>query len=296
MKATKGQDWHAIWPVFEDFEIERVDSELFIFAAPKPDPMMQAENVSKGDFVEVDLGFDRFYAPLMRYPDLFVRFARLCAGRKTLTEDEMLEMALGWARTYGILGVEGIDPSAHYSKRRKGRRENVTTFVREAKTAAFVLAAFEAASSDNPEMVRKGAEQYWPAALEYIHKLPLDRSRGMLTANVVELVGGYVEHDCYPTLRNVFGSISQGWGFRSLLGAMYLQMMFYILEPEMLRWCKATDCNQIVTFEEGTAPESPRKGARGKYRTRGDREYCSKACAERMRYRRKKNRQRVDIR
>jgi hypothetical protein len=115
----------------------------------------------------------------------------------------------------------------------------------------------------------------------------------MLIANVVELVGGYVEPDCYPTLRNVGGSTSQGWGFRSLLGAMYLQMMFYILEPEMLRWCKATDCNQIVTFEEGTAPESPRKGARGKYRTRGDKEYCSKACAERMGHRRRNTRNRA---
>jgi hypothetical protein len=268
-----------MWPVFKDFEIERVDGELFIFASPKPDPMTQAENF-RGDFVELDSGFDRFYAPLTRYPDLFVRFARLYPEKKTLSEDEMLEMALGWARAYGILGVEGIDPPAHHGKRRSGRKESITTFVREAKTAAFVLDAFEAASSD---------------ALEYIRELPLERSRGMLTANVVELVGGHVAPDCYPTLRNVFGNTSQGWGFRSLLGAMYLQMMFYILEPEMLRWCKATDCNQIVTFEEGTAPESPRKGARGKYRTRGDREYCSKACAERMRYRRKKNRQRVDI-
>jgi hypothetical protein len=57
----------------------------------------------------------------------------------------------------------------------------------------------------------------------------------MFTANVVELVGGYVERDCYPMLRYIIGNISQGWGFRSLLGAMYLQMMFYILEPEMLR-------------------------------------------------------------
>ena len=254
--------------------------------------MTQAENV-RGDFVELDSGFDRFYAPLTRYPDLFVRFARLYTGKKALTEDEMLEMALGWARAYGILGVEGIDPPAHHGKRRSGRRESVTTFVREAKTAAFVLDAFEAASSDNPEMVRKGAEQHWPGALEYIHEIPLERSRDMLTANVVEVVGGYVEPDSFPTLRTVFGSTSQGWGFRPLLGAMYLQMMFYILEPEMLRWCKATDCNQIVTFEEGTAPDSPRKGARGKYRTRGDKEYCSKACAETMGYRRRNTRNRA---
>jgi hypothetical protein len=292
LKATKGQSLHSMWPVFKDFEIERVDGELFIFAPPKPDPMTQAENV-RGDFVELDSGCDRFYAPLTRYPDLFVRFARLYTGKKALTEDEMLEMALGWARAYGILGVEGIDPPAHHGKRRSGRRESVTTFVREAKTAAFVLDAFEAASSDNPEMVRKGAEQHWPGALEYIHEIPLERSRDMLTANVVEVVGGYVEPDSFPTLRNVFGSTSQGWGFRSSLGAMYLQMMFYILEPEMLRWCKATDCNQIVTFEEGTAPESPRKGARGEYRTRGDKEYCSKACAERMGYRRRNTRNRA---
>jgi hypothetical protein len=283
-----------MWPVFEDLEAERVDGELFIFAPPKPHPGTQDDRV-RGDWVEQDSGFDQFYAPLTRYPDLFVRFARLYPGKNALTEDEMLEMALGWASTYGILGVEGIDPSAYHGKRRSGRRENVTTFIREAKTAAFVLAAFEAANSDNPEMVRKCAEQYWPAALEYIHELPLERSRNMLTANMVELVGGYVEHDCYPTLRNVFGSTSQGWGFRSLLGAMYLQMMFFILEPEMLRWCKATDCNQIVTFEEGTAPESPRKGARGNYRTRGDKVYCSKACGERMRYQKKK-RKRGDTR
>jgi hypothetical protein len=292
LKATKGQELHSMWPVFEDFETERVDGELFIFAPPKHHLGTLDDRV-RGDWVEQDSGFDQFYAPLTRYPDLFVRFARLYPGKEALTEDERLEMALGWARTYGILGVEGIDPLAHHGKRRSGRRENVTTFVREAKTAAFVLAAFEAASSDNPEMVRKCAEQHWPAALEYIHELPLERSRDMLTANVVELVGGYVEHDCYPTLRNVFGSTSQGWGFRSLLGAMYLQMMFYILEPEMLRWCKATDCNQIVTFEEGTAPESPRKGSRGKYRTRGDKEYCSKACAERMGYRRRNTRNRA---
>ncbi len=280
-----------MWPVFKDFEIERVEGELFVFAPLKPHPLTQAENV-RGDFVELDCRFDRFYAPMTDYPDLFIRFARLYAKRKTLTEDEILEMALGWVSDYGILGIEGIDPPAFRGKRRSGRRENVATFAREAKRAAFVLDAFEAASSDNQEMVRKCAEQHWPAAMADIRALPLERSRDMLTANVAELVGEYVERDCYPKLLDVGSNISQGWGFRSLLGAMYLQMMFYMLEPEMLRWCKATDCNQIVTFEEGTAPESPQKGARGKYRTRGDKEYCSKACAQRMRDRRKNNRNR----
>ena len=36
LKATKGQSLHSMWPVFKDFEIERVDGELFIFARPSP--------------------------------------------------------------------------------------------------------------------------------------------------------------------------------------------------------------------------------------------------------------------
>lgn len=208
-------------------------------------------------------------------------------------------MALGWARNYGILGVEGIDPPADGGKQRSGRRENVVTFVKEVKRAAYVLDAFVAASSDDPEMMRACLELHWPATpriQEDLQGLSFEEMKGTLALHVEKRVGQYLEHECYPALHDMGVRFSQGWGFRSLLGAMYLQMMFYLLEPEMLRWCKATDCNQIVTFEDGTAPESPRKGARGKYRTRRDKEYCSDACAQRMRDRRNKNRNRVGAR
>jgi hypothetical protein len=71
---------------------------------------------------------------------------------------------------------------------------------------------------------------------------------------------------------------------------MYLQMRFYVLEPGMLRRCKADDCDRIVTFELGTSPKSSEKGARGTYRTRADKVYCEKACGQRMRDRKKKSR------
>jgi hypothetical protein len=72
-----------------------------------------------------------------------------------------------------------------------------------------------------------------------------------------------------------------GWGFRSLLGAMYLQMMLYMTGGGG-RLCKRPDCYRLVTFEPPQPPAGPRleKGVRGKYRTRKDKEFCSKACAQ----------------
>jgi hypothetical protein len=287
-----------MWPVFNDFEIERVDGELHIFALPKPHPGTQADD-DGGGFLELHRRVKMWYAPLTRYPDLFIRFARLYPGQRVLKEDEMLEIAFGWARNYGILGVEGVDPSADRDKRRSGRRENVATFMQEVKTAAFVLDAFIAVNSDDPETMLDCVLRNWattPRIQEDLQVLSPVETKFMLAHNVRERVGQYLERDCYPALHDMFGRFSQGWGFRSLLGAMYLQMMFYILEPKMLRWCKATDCDELVTFEGGTGAEGLSKGARGKYRTRGDKEYCSKACAERMRYRRKKNREPADTR
>lgn len=271
----------SMWPVFDDFEIERVDGELYIFAPAEPHPALS---------VNPDRGAKLLYAPLRRYPDLFVRFARLHPGQKALTEDEMLDITLGWVGTYGMLGVEGIDPPAYRGKRRSGRRENVAIFMKEVKRAAFVLDAFVAISSDDPDTMLDCVVRHWattPRMEADLQALSPVETKLMLTHNIKERVGQYLEQDCYPALHDLFGSLSQGWGFRSLLGAMYLQMMFYVLEPEMIRWCKATDCNQMVTFDDGTAPESPHKGARGTYRTRADKEYCSKACAQRIRDRKK---------
>jgi hypothetical protein len=202
----------------------------------------------------------------------------------------MLEMVLGWVKNYGILGVGGIDSPAYRGKRRRGCRESVAAFATEVRRAALVLDAFEAISSDYPsEMVHNFFRRHVPELASW----PLDEMKGMLAPNLATLINEYVEKECYPIFRRTLAQgtpdslFSMHWGFKSLLGAMYLQMMFYTLEPGMLRWCKATDCNNIITFEKGTAPKSPRKGARGKYRTRADKEYCSSACAQRMRDRSK---------
>ena len=284
LKATTGTPLHSTWPVFENYEVERVNGELYVSAVISPLPSDREDIYAGLEDLWVQRSAKTFYVPLYRHPDLFVRFARLSPKSRSRNEDELLEMVLGWVSDYGILGIEGIDVPAYRGKRRGGRKESVAAFAREVRKAAFVLDAFEAVSSDSLDMMRQCAEKHMPA----IEAEPPDELRTTLAGNVAEIVGKHVERDCYPNFRDIFGDFSQGWGFRSLLGAMYLQMMFYALEPKMLRWCKAEDCESIVTFEAGVPPESSRKGARGKYQTRSDKEYCSKACAERMRYRRTK--------
>lgn len=48
-----------------------------------------------------------------------------------------------------------------------------------------------------------------------------------------------IELQCYPTLHEENGVYKQGWGFKSLLGAMWLQMMWLMLsKPRHCLWCK----------------------------------------------------------
>jgi hypothetical protein len=108
-----------------------------------------------------------------------------------------------------------------------------------------------------------------------------------------ELVGRQVSRECFPMLYRQYRKepeqtvgFFQGWGCRSLLGAMYLQMTWLMTEARNVRRCKGPECFRIITFD---APEQPiadpgLKNARGKYRTRIDKEFCSRNCKEKWRY------------
>lgn len=55
---------------------------------------------------------------------------------------------------------------------------------------------------------------------------------------VIDAVNRKIENHCYPILRgDAPGSYEAGWGFRSLLGAMWLQMMFLMREDRRCWWC-----------------------------------------------------------
>lgn len=75
-----------------------------------------------------------------------------------------------------------------------------------------------------------------------------------------------------------------GGAFESLLGALYLQMAWLLVAKEEVR-CK--QCDRVINYEQ---PEIPweqllaQKGKRKPYKTRSDKEFCSKSCADKWYY------------
>jgi hypothetical protein len=56
---------------------------------------------------------------------------------------------------------------------------------------------------------------------------------------VGDAVNRKIENHCYPIIRgDAPGSYEPGWAFKSLLGAMWLQMMFLMREDRRCWWCK----------------------------------------------------------
>jgi hypothetical protein len=103
---------------------------------------------------------------------------------------------------------------------------------------------------------------------------------------VWRIVGSVLAGHCYPELYRQKDSFLRGWGFKSLLGAMYLQMWWLMTSTDEPPRCKWTGCTKFITLEEPeqTLTLEGGKTARRKYRTRSDKEFCSNACKNRWHY------------
>jgi ApeA N-terminal domain 1 len=115
-------------------------------------------------------------------------------------------------------------------------------------------------------------ERLKEVALEYIDETIHQRAAG----------------ECHPRLyRQKDGTARRGWGFKSLLGAMWLQMMWLRSTPaeevERCPWCRKT-----IAFEP--QPEQPeidagsKQNARRRYRTREDKTFCNSCCRAKWNY------------
>jgi hypothetical protein len=108
------------------------------------------------------------------------------------------------------------------------------------------------------------------------------------------MVGGTVQtrvvEGCYPQLHlNRTGDFAFGWSFKNLLGAIWLQMAWLLASGDGARRCKLPDCFRIVAFEPSQPPIEPglKKNARGKYKTRADKVFCSHGHTAKYSYRKK---------
>jgi hypothetical protein len=99
---------------------------------------------------------------------------------------------------------------------------------------------------------------------------------------VGDAVNRKIEKHCYPIIQgNAPGSYEPGWVFKSLLGAMWLQMMFLMCEDRRCWWCGAPldpgrrsharfcdndgQCRWNWNYYKGSGRSSRERRRRGRY-------------------------------
>ena len=274
-----------------------------------------------------DLGLERWneekpYAPL-DYPDLFLQFARLIE-EGPITPEAMLGWAeqygvLGLRRTsINWIGDPRGGPEENLA--------NFAAFAEEANLVLRLYEMVTDSEEPDYEFVREhprlggmlgcrplrmntisllqqhtiaGEEELVPEwmeirqAINQKHKEDVDRMsperlKEVALAYIDETIHMRVSGDCHPRLyRQKDGTAQRGWGFKSLLGAMWLQMMWLRSAPadevDRCPWCRKT-----IAFER--QPEQPeidpgmKKNARKKYKTRVDKTYCDDRCKANWNY------------
>ena len=285
------------WLVYGDYNLERTaDGVLYVAARTGPCGMVRVEDLT-------------YYRPLVDYPDLFLRFARLKLevlgpifwsdslmsyphvfgheyDYKRLETEMNAEIALEWARNNGVLGLtdgspprRGGEPFRRGGNPMGGERDAVWRLVVEAYVASRALRLYEAAT--DPDGVD----------IETIRDVtPLGReSRDFARRRALEEVARIAERmlsgRCHPILRRKNDGIVQGWGFGDLLGAMWLQMM-WLVTADSSRRCQRSGCNKVVTttsreFKELKYTQGQRGYHPNRYATRKDKTYCSDSCKTR---------------
>jgi hypothetical protein len=220
-------------------------------------------------------------------PDLFLRFARL--AERSRSEQRALE----WSREYGVLGLSAEYRHAWIG----GERDDIDNFDEQATRAAGILAMYEVTLNQDHDKAKRLVLEKYPSISAELWSTVGSPWEAEATAKIVaqDFVDNYlayaleasswlvertVKEHCHPTLRSE-GSpnpseLSGGWGFKSLLGAMYLQMYFLMASGGEVTRCKY--CTRIVSLNR-PFPDA-RKPPRHK-------KFCNNACRQSYYYHRK---------
>jgi hypothetical protein len=158
--------------------------------------------------------------------------------------------------TADYLGVPDLDDIARrrLNMARGGRpHESVANFTFEAWEAHIAWRLYESVRSggrlDEASVVQfmspinqweaditpEGSENSWVE--RDIYSSNAERVREWALTVVTDAVNRKIEDYCYPIVQGEPSSYKQSWGFRSLLGAMWLQMMFLMRVDRRCQWC-----------------------------------------------------------
>ena len=231
------------------------------------------------------------YKPLEDAPDLFLRFAR--QHQRGDSVEEIFE----WVYRYGVLG--------HGSGWSRTAPQSVKDFREAVEEAAGVLAMYEAVLNGDAQRAKSLVLEEFPFVGPGGHLLKMLREAGVPvddwdhaadTSGIVEehfdgdyldyvldvavdAVNHMVKDFCYPSLEMGYelhrrpSHVRTGLSFKSLLGAMYLQMYWLMGSGGEVTRCRY--CGRIISLAR------PSPGAR---KVRQDKSYCDDACRQRHHY------------
>lgn len=287
-EAVKKELRNGLWPVYErylcDYTQDRFGpiGDRYIYAPP----YLKGEEGGSVENKAVDK-----HAPL-HAPALFLEFAMLAEEMDvpgiSLRQDRLesllalpeelntgrnADVALDWTHRYGVLGLTAHSSAGSWwPDTRGGEGDTLKRFVYEAWTANTVLRLHTAATaSPNPDV----------EAIQEILQVSGFRdpkqAKAEALAEVDEQVQSRLERHCFPQVyRRADGDVLLGYGFLSLLGAMWIQMGWLLAKSEKeIRRCLW--CNKPILFEQGKPPANPglKKNARGKPKTYKNKKFCS---------------------
>jgi hypothetical protein len=259
-----------VWPVYPSYEVHRNESgEPFVYAP-----------VDIGEFVDER----RMYRPLADTPALFLEFARGGAGEQT--EATWLD----WIHCYGVLGLSSRRTQfMRYAGSRGGQGESLQSFGRYVKEAHLALRLYELATAPyGPDAATIATLIHSSRYGSSVHDQALQdtdsaANHAMVLARVIvqEVLSDHACPVLYPT-DSTERRHAVAWGFQSLLGAMFLQMMWLMTATGEERRCEGPGCSAVIAFD---APKpmtaSTKKNDRSMgYRTRRDKRFCSPACKQ----------------
>jgi hypothetical protein len=265
------------WPVFEEYLEEHVETEdgridILLDAVVKPVRMSRPRGMP-ADMRGVKTGENwhdaekrsvKWYiAPITQHKDLFLKFARYIPSRPVEME-EALKLVRAWVSEYGVLGLAGVDDDSLHP----GRRESVRGFWKAASDAEMILDLYEAAIPKKPDHRLSEVLMRWEPGQGW-NRFSVDVQREYALKYVGDKVCRVLKSECYPLIYREVNKAkkTQGFtydfGFRSLLGAMYLQMMLLLTDANNVRQCQRPGCYRTIS------PGS-----------RKDKIYCSEACKQ----------------
>jgi hypothetical protein len=268
------------WRVCEEYKFRR------LLDAPEGD-VNSYVLAPKYPFDPADPDKWRYYEPLEDTPDLFLKFARLHRA------DDQIEAMADWVHSYGTLG-HGKPPWT------AGAPQDVKGFLEAVGQAAAVLTLYEAVLNGDSERARSAILEDFPFVgihWRTYNALPkrdahMDREwvAEQISNSVEEIYGGdYLWHAletaaneveamvgayCSPALSVEEGArdpsgITARWNFKSLLGAMYLQMYWLMAAGKDLTRCE--HCGLLISLAR-PHPEARKR--------RRDKRFCDDACRQ----------------